>query len=363
MDLHIVPGVSAKDVAEAHVKDLNIQTEFGCNCMTYWIDESRGSVFCLIEAPTAEAVSELHKKSHGLVPHNVVEVSKETVDNFLGRLIDPKPEYLTEGGLKVFSDSAFRILVSVHHKDNVLMSHKLSKGYTSMLMNMLVDTISSFAAKNNGTIVQYPAPYNLISFKSIIDALNFSKELCNQLTEEQKNVLGFKLGINAGEPLDEDGNLFSKTIKFFDDISFLDLKERVVVTPIVKKMNQDKILLCYDEKLKTLTSEQCDIITKLNDILEISYTDSDFKIPQWAKQMTTSTSGLFRMVNNLTDDSPISLLKNFRLKKSLEILKTNTKSISEIAFSCGFSSPAYFTKCFTEAYNISPSDYKNILLN
>ena len=363
MDLHIAPGVTAKDVADAHAKDLHIQNEFGCNCMTYWIDESRGSIFCLIEAPTAEAVSELHKKSHGLVPHNVVEVNKELVDNFLGRLIDPKPESLAENKLNAFSDSAFRILVSVHHKDNILLSHNLSKGYTSMLMTMLNQTIKNCSDKNKGSIVQYPAPFSLISFKTIIEALNFSKDLCNQLTEEQKSVLDFKLGINAGEPLDKEGTLFSKTIKFFDEISCLDLKYRVVAAPIVKKMNQDKILLCYDEKLKTLTNEQYILITKLISVLESFYPDSDFKIPLWAKQMSTSASGLFRMVINLTDDSPITLLKNFRLKKSLQMLKSNTKSISEIAFSCGFTSPAYFTKCFTETFNISPSDYKNILLN
>ena len=56
MDVHIVPGVKARNVAEAHRKDLLHQQEFGCNCMTYWIDEGRESIFCLIEAPNKEAV-------------------------------------------------------------------------------------------------------------------------------------------------------------------------------------------------------------------------------------------------------------------------------------------------------------------
>ena len=62
MDVHIVPGVKAKDVAEAHRKDLLHQEEYGCKCMTYWIDEERENIFCLIDAPNKEAVEEMHSK-------------------------------------------------------------------------------------------------------------------------------------------------------------------------------------------------------------------------------------------------------------------------------------------------------------
>jgi len=56
MDRHMLPGATAKEVAEAHRKDLLFQNEHNCTCMTYWIDEKRGNVFCLIEAPTKESV-------------------------------------------------------------------------------------------------------------------------------------------------------------------------------------------------------------------------------------------------------------------------------------------------------------------
>ncbi len=57
MDVHTVPGVKSKDVAEAHCLDLFHQDEYSCRCMTYWIDEERESIFCLIEAPDKDAVS------------------------------------------------------------------------------------------------------------------------------------------------------------------------------------------------------------------------------------------------------------------------------------------------------------------
>ena len=110
MDVHIVPGVKAKDVAEAHRKDLLHQEEFECKCMTYWIDEERENIFCLIEAPSKEAVEEMHSRAHGLVPNKVIEVSSSLVDSFLGRIYDPEDATVVDG-MKVFKDSGFRTLL------------------------------------------------------------------------------------------------------------------------------------------------------------------------------------------------------------------------------------------------------------
>jgi hypothetical protein len=70
MDLHIVPGITAKGAAEAHLQDLLVQAQYNCTCMTYWVDESKNSAFCLIDAPNPEAVKELHNKAHGLMTLN-----------------------------------------------------------------------------------------------------------------------------------------------------------------------------------------------------------------------------------------------------------------------------------------------------
>ena len=90
MDLHILPGVKARDVAEAHLKDMLIQEDHACICMTYWIDEKRGNVFCLIDAPDKDAVIAMHNKAHGLVPNRIIEVNNTIVESFLGRISDGK---------------------------------------------------------------------------------------------------------------------------------------------------------------------------------------------------------------------------------------------------------------------------------
>ena len=68
MDVHeSLPGVTAVAVAEAHAKDLAVQGAYGVDYLQYWVDETNGKVFCLVEAPDAEAAAAVHKEAHGLL--------------------------------------------------------------------------------------------------------------------------------------------------------------------------------------------------------------------------------------------------------------------------------------------------------
>ena len=77
MDIHRnVEGLTAEAVAEAHKKDLEIQDEYGVNYHRYWFNEERGEVFCLAEAPSAEAAVAVHREAHGLVAQEIIEVKE-----------------------------------------------------------------------------------------------------------------------------------------------------------------------------------------------------------------------------------------------------------------------------------------------
>jgi hypothetical protein len=68
--------VTARDVAEAHEKDLAVEETYGTHFLSYWVDESRGRVYCLSEAPAPDAVVDTHREAHGLVPAAVHAVSE-----------------------------------------------------------------------------------------------------------------------------------------------------------------------------------------------------------------------------------------------------------------------------------------------
>lgn len=72
MDIHRhVDGATADGVADAHKKDLETQTKYGVNYIKYWLDESSGTIFCLVEAPDKEAAERVHREAHGLTADEI----------------------------------------------------------------------------------------------------------------------------------------------------------------------------------------------------------------------------------------------------------------------------------------------------
>jgi hypothetical protein len=77
MDVHNMEGgVSAKDVAEAHKKDVETQEKHGVDYQNYWVDEKAGKIFCLVKAPDADAAMTVHREAHGLVADEIYEVEQ-----------------------------------------------------------------------------------------------------------------------------------------------------------------------------------------------------------------------------------------------------------------------------------------------
>lgn len=77
MDVHTIDGgVAVSDVAKAHQADLETQDKHGVQYLRYWVDESNGKVFCLVDAPSADAASTVHREAHGLVADDVFPVEE-----------------------------------------------------------------------------------------------------------------------------------------------------------------------------------------------------------------------------------------------------------------------------------------------
>jgi hypothetical protein len=68
--------VNVDDVAKAHVADLETQGGYDVKYLRYWVNEPDGKVFCLVEAPSAEAAATVHREAHGLVADSIFEVQE-----------------------------------------------------------------------------------------------------------------------------------------------------------------------------------------------------------------------------------------------------------------------------------------------
>lgn len=78
MDVHetMPEGAGLADVKGAHEADLKVQEEHGVKYLQYWVDEKSRKIFCLVEAPSAEAAATVHREAHGLVADKIYEVTE-----------------------------------------------------------------------------------------------------------------------------------------------------------------------------------------------------------------------------------------------------------------------------------------------
>ena len=71
-----IPGLTGEAVSGAHARDVEVQGEYGVDYKNYWYDEASGTVFCLVEAPNAEAATAVHREAHGLLADEITEVKE-----------------------------------------------------------------------------------------------------------------------------------------------------------------------------------------------------------------------------------------------------------------------------------------------
>ena len=77
MDVHeVTGGVVMEDVAKAHLADLQTQETYDVRYLSYWVDEKSGRIFCLVEAPSADAAAAVHQQAHGLVADHIYRVQE-----------------------------------------------------------------------------------------------------------------------------------------------------------------------------------------------------------------------------------------------------------------------------------------------
>lgn len=361
MDVHIVPGVNALDVAEAHTKDLRHQDEYGCKCMTYWIDEGRGTIFCLIDAAEKEAVEHLHRKAHGLVPNKIIEVSSSVVKSFLGRIYDPTVAESTNDGLKVFRDPALRILLVTRTTDPVLLQYRMGKEKANEILNQHNDIIRKNLPPYGGSEVEYGGSGFIVSFTSAAKAISCALAIQKDMQFADAAGICFRIGINAGEPVEKSNKLFGSTIQLAFYLCSIAKNLQIAITSSVKDLTSKDHFQNGGKSFFTLTPQDEKLLECLYNQLEENWHDPDFDLDEYCHSMAMSKSQLYRKTIALTGLSPNQLLKDFRLEKAKELLKKQHYSIGQITFESGFTDPSYFTKCFKKKYDLLPMAYIDLL--
>ena len=248
MDRHDIKDTTAIEVAEAHQKDLKIQDKYGCKALTYWFDEVNGTTFCLIDAPHKQALEQMHHDSHGDVPSNIIEVAPETVNAFLGRIEDPqtpaKPTTSTSDTPII--ESAFRIIMFTDMEGSTTITTRLGDEKSMELLRIHDAIIRNAIKINGGNEVKHTGDGFMISFSSVSHAVECAISIQRDINSFNKKdpvtPLHLRIGLSAGEPVTEGGDLFGSTVQLAARICDHAKPEQILVTSVVQK-------LCMGKKL------------------------------------------------------------------------------------------------------------------
>lgn len=355
MDLHVVPGVNAKDVADAHSMDVLMEKEHSCKCLTYWIDELRGYVFCLIDAPDKESVIELHTRAHGLVPNKIIEVEPSLVHAFLGRITDPENAYVTDNGLVILDDTSFRIIMHVQIEDATILQQNNANVKADAIYSQFKKIAKQEILKNNGREVSNESSEMIASFVEGEKAVVAALKLCEEAKETP--ALNLRISLHAGEPVMQSDKLFGDTVQMLQRMNTFERKEKLVITSGIRELLSDPSFQQL-ESVKLYSPKDEWFVNNLFEILESKFQEEQFTMDDCCRSIAMSQSQLYRKTTQLFDLSPNNLLRNYRLLKAKEMLRTTDKSVSQVSFDVGFASASYFTKCFKSYFGLLPATYK-----
>ncbi len=364
MDRHDIPGLTAMDVAEGHKQDLMIQHKYGCRALTYWFDEKRGTAFCLIEAPKQEAVEKMHDEAHGLIPRKIIQVDSHVVEAFLGRISDPDTAVkANDSDLLVFKDPAFRTILATELKDALLVKSRFGVSGSLKLLEMHNAIIQETITEYNGQVVKKSVDGFMASFNSATKAVKCAVEI--QMRFRASNLqMSVKIGLSAGEPVTGKDDFFGEVIQFAKRLCYISDEGQVMVSSTVRDeyKREGVNLLSEEEAIRILNQPEEQFLNRLMDIIEKVWNEEELNVHDFAKQIGLSKAQLYRKITALTGIAPHKFIKEFRLKKAIELIEKQQGNISQIAFETGFSNPSYFSKCFQKRFGILPSDFASTLV-
>jgi signal transduction histidine kinase/DNA-binding response OmpR family regulator/ABC-type xylose transport system substrate-binding protein len=200
-----------------------------------------------------------------------------------------------------------------------------------------------------------------------IDGMETCRRLKNEITTSHIPVLmltACTLDEQRVEGYDSgaDGYLskpFNSNVLFARCESLIQNRKRIMASQagdvLISHSEQPSQQTDDDKKATAIKDIDSEFYRQFCEILEKRMSDSELSVEDLAAEMSLSRVQFYRKLKSLTNYSPAELLRNARLKRADSLLKSTEKTVSEISYEVGFSSPSYFTKCYRDYYGELPT--------
>ena len=245
MDVHDNLGdVTEEDIQSAHQRDLAVQGKYGVQFLTYWFNSPDGHAFCLVNAPSKEAAIAVHKESHGLVPHKIIEVNRPTVTQFMGSWEMYVPNEARVDGPGSQIDTGLRAIMFTDLEGSTDISSRLGDDRAREVLRRHDEIVREALSATGGREVKHTGDGILASFtyvsRAIESAVKIQRTFSAQSPEFGAAATGLRVGISAGEPVAESNDIFGAAVSMAARICAHASPGQVLVSSAVKDLSIGK---------------------------------------------------------------------------------------------------------------------------
>ena len=256
MDIHTVPGATPDALKQAHDADLAVQNKHHVCYHKYWFNEAAGKVFCLVEAPNAEAAVAVHREAHGLLAEKIIEVDPDMAAGMLG------PGVVSMAGAVMMPEDLDRPdtgIRSIMFTDIVGSTEATSRFGDDATIAMLGthDLIVRTAINDHGgREVKHTGDGIMAAFNSAASAVKSACKIIRELNDHNATGPEFpvtvRIGISAGEPVEQAADLFGSTVQLAARLCAQAQPSQVLVSNVVAD-------LCLGKNLKFTDAGECEL--------------------------------------------------------------------------------------------------------
>lgn len=211
MDRHDALGITAEEIADAHTQDMAIQERHGVRYHTYWFDSTKGSVFCLAEGPSKQALEDVHREAHGQLAGTILELDPSVP---LNELLGAQPHFPPG---TAYEAPAMRAILFTDLCGSVEQTSRLGDDGHLALLRVHNTIVRDALQSHRGREVKHTGDGIMAAFGSVASAVTFAitaQRAFREHNDENTVPLDVKIGISAGEPVtDDNDDLFGAAVQ------------------------------------------------------------------------------------------------------------------------------------------------------
>ena len=206
--------VTKEALAQAHLSDLEAQDKHGVSYLKYWFNTSAATICCLVDGPSKEACEAVHREAHGNLADQIIEVESGMVEDFLGGPEDEIGCALNNDGTL---DTATRTILFTDMEGSTKLTQRLGDDEAMRMLRTHNAMIRGAISASSGREVKHTGDGLMASFVSVSRAvecaIGIQRAFAGYNDENPEEPIRVRIGLNAGEPVVENQDLFGASIQ------------------------------------------------------------------------------------------------------------------------------------------------------